>query len=52
MGRDKLHSVGFGQILVWPGFDTDVEDVRKAGLPSPEPSKELMVSRLNDKKDE
>lgn len=52
MSRDKLHSVCFGQVFVWPVFDTDVEDVKKAGLSSPEPSKELMVSRFNDKKDD
>lgn len=52
MSRHKLHSVGFGQVFVWPGFDTDVEGVEKAGLPSPESSKELMVSRFYDKEDD
>lgn len=52
MSGHKSHSVGFGQVLVWPGFDTYLEDVGKAGLPSPESSKELVESRFDDKKDD
>lgn len=52
MAGDKLHSVGFTQVLVWSDLDTDVENVDKAELLSPHPSQELVISCFDGKKDD